>query len=52
MKAGFKGAVVYDAGIMDWAKANPDKTTLLGKTPANKEKLIPKSTFAKKCISL
>jgi rhodanese-related sulfurtransferase len=50
-KAGFKGAVVYDAGIMDWAKANPDKTTLLGKTPANKERLIPKSTLAKKYIS-
>ncbi|MBP1729530.1 MAG: putative sulfurtransferase [Deltaproteobacteria bacterium] len=50
-KAGFKGISVYDAGIFEWTKANPDKTTLLGKTPAAKEKLIPKSTFAKKCIS-
>lgn len=50
-KAGFKGVTVYDAGIFDWAKANPEKTTLLGKTPAAKEKLIPKSTFAKKLIS-
>ncbi|NVN97811.1 MAG: rhodanese-like domain-containing protein [Geobacteraceae bacterium] len=49
-KSGFKGVTVYDAGIFDWAKANPDKTTLLGKTPADKEKLIPKSTFAKKLI--
>jgi len=49
-KAGFNGVKVYDAGIFDWAKANPDKTTLLGKTPAAKEKLIPKSTFAKKLI--
>jgi len=50
-KAGFKGVEVYDAGIFEWTKANPDKATLLGKTPAAKEKLIPKSTFAKKCIS-
>ena len=50
-KAGFKGVAVYDAGIFEWTKANPDKATLLGKTPAAKEKLIPKSTFAKKCIS-
>ena len=41
---------VYDAGIFDWAKANPDKTTLMGKSPAAKDKLIPKSTFAKKNI--
>lgn len=50
-KSGFKGVAVYDAGIFEWAKANPDKSTLLGKTPVVKEKLIPKSTFAKKCIS-
>ena len=49
-KAGFKGVTVYDAGIFDWAKANPDKTTLMGKSPAAKDKLIPKSTFAKKNI--
>jgi rhodanese-related sulfurtransferase len=50
-KAGFKGVAVYDAGIFEWTKANPDKATLLGKTPVAKEKLIPKSTFAKKCTS-
>jgi rhodanese-related sulfurtransferase len=50
-KAGFKNVFVYDAGIFDWAKANPDKTTLLGKSPLAKEKLIPKTTFTKKCIS-
>ena len=49
-KAGFKGVMVYDAGIFDWAKTYPNKTTLMGKTPAPKDKLIPKSTFAKKCI--
>jgi rhodanese-related sulfurtransferase len=49
-KAGFKGVMVYDAGIFDWAKTYPDKTTLMGKSPAPKDKLIPKSTFAKKTI--
>lgn len=50
-KAGFKSVLVYDAGILDWTKAYPDKTTLMGKSPAAKDKLITKSAFAKKSIS-
>jgi len=49
-KAGFKGVVVYDAGIFDWANAYPAKTTLLGKTPVSKDKLISKSEFVQKII--
>lgn len=49
-KAGFKGVMVYDAGIFDWAKTHPNKTTLMGKSPAPKDKLIPKAVFARKCI--
>lgn len=32
---GFKKVLVYDEGILPWAKAYPDKTLLLGQTPAN-----------------
>ena len=49
-KAGFKGVVVYDSGIFEWAKAHPEKTTLMGKSPASKDKLISKASFAKKTI--
>jgi rhodanese-related sulfurtransferase len=30
----------YDAGVFDWAKANPDRTTLLGRTPIRPDQLI------------
>jgi len=51
MKAGFQNVVVYDAGVAEWAKAHPDKATLLGKTPAPLNKLISKEMFDKKKIS-
>lgn len=48
----------YDAGVFDWAKAHPEKTALLGKTPMNpkalidsdrfKERLLPPKDFAAK----
>ena len=50
MKAGFANVFAYDAGIQDWVKAHPDKTTLMGKTPAPAEKLISKEKFEKKSI--
>ena len=40
----------YDAGIFDWAVANPDRTTLLNITPLDPSKLIPKSAFNSKLI--
>lgn len=38
---GIKNTLVYDAGIHDWVGANPEKTTLMGETPALKSRLIP-----------
>lgn len=40
MKAGFQNVAAYDSGIHDWVKAQPEKTALMGKTPAPPEKLI------------
>lgn len=49
-KAGFANVFAYDAGIFDWIMAQPDKATLIGKTPAAKEKIIPKSRLEEKTI--
>lgn len=35
IKIGYTNSLVLDAGIFEWAKAHPDKTTFLGKTPAD-----------------
>lgn len=51
MKAGFQNVFAYDAGIQDWANAYPDKTTLMGKTPAPVGMLISKEMFEKRTIS-
>ncbi|WP_243370107.1 rhodanese-like domain-containing protein [Geotalea sp. SG265] len=52
MQAGFKNVFAYDAGIHDWVKMHPEKTTLMGVTPAPKNKLISGEALAKKKISL
>ena len=51
MKAGFQNVYAYDAGIHDWAKAHPEKTTLMGKSPAPVDKLISKEMFEKRTVS-
>ena len=37
--------LVYDAGILNWAKKYPKETTLLGETPANLEFLLSVDKF-------
>jgi rhodanese-related sulfurtransferase len=45
-KARVKGDLfAYDAGIFDWAKAQPEKTTLLGSTPIKPGELIEEAQF-------
>lgn len=39
-EAGFKNLFCYDAGIPEWVEKHPEKTALMGKMPAAKEKLI------------
>jgi len=48
--AGFANTFVYDAGIMTWLKAQPDKTVFLGRTPANPKLLISDADFKKRLI--
>ena len=49
--AGFINIVVYDAGIFDWIMSNPEKATLMGKTPAPKDKIIPKSKLQEHMVN-
>jgi len=50
LDAGFQNDYAYDAGIYDWVKAHPEKTTLMGKTPAPPGKLISREMLAKRTI--
>lgn len=43
--AGVKNVVVFDAGIMAWAKRNPKETFLLGSILSDSKKLISESEF-------
>lgn len=52
MQASFKNTFTYDAGIHDWVKAHPEKTTLMGITPAPKNKLISSDSLAKRKLTL
>lgn len=49
--AGFKNVFAYDAGIYDWVKAQPEKGTLMGKTPVPLDKLISKDALAKRMVT-
>ncbi len=51
MKAGFRKVFVYDAGIYDWVKAQPEKGTLMGKSPVPLDKLISHEMLAKRKIN-
>lgn len=42
---GVENVTAYDAGIMDWAKAYPEKTVLLGQSPIDPAQLISKKRF-------
>lgn len=48
--AGVNNTYTFDAGIFDWAKAHPDKSTLLGVSPIDPEKLISKDKFKQHLI--
>lgn len=50
MQLSFRNVFAYDSGIHDWVRAHPEKTTLMGTTPAPKSKLIPGDALAKKKI--
>ena len=46
-KAGINNIYAYDSGVFDWAKAHPEKATMLGKTPVNTNHLLSKKELEK-----
>lgn len=50
MAAGYTNVYTYDAGIYEWVNAHPEKAALMGKTPADKAKLISSEAFKAKQI--
>ncbi len=50
-KAGISNVHSYDSGIFDWAKAHPEKTTMLNITPMNPDKILSKGTLKKHTLS-
>jgi rhodanese-related sulfurtransferase len=50
LNARIPNVLCYDAGIADWAKAHPDRTALLGKSPIKTEDLISHDDFKKRLL--
>lgn len=50
-RTGLKNIFAFDAGVFDWAKANPDLTVLLGKSPVKASELISKDVFHSKMLT-
>jgi rhodanese-related sulfurtransferase len=47
---GVSGVYAFDAGIFDWAKAHPERTVLLGKSPINPADLISGDEFKSRLL--
>jgi len=47
---GIDNVVVFDAGIMDWAKANPNLSVLLNTSPIDPARLISKDKFTARLL--
>lgn len=43
--AGVEKSMCFDAGILEWAKTNPDRTALLGRSPIKQTDLITTERF-------
>lgn len=47
-----ENVIAYDAGIMDWAKKYPQESVLLGVSPIDPSRIIPKSALQEKEIGV
>lgn len=48
---GMDNILCFDAGIMDWAQNQPDRSVLLGESPLDPAKLIAKVDFQKRLLA-
>jgi rhodanese-related sulfurtransferase len=51
IKNNIQNVFAYDAGMFEWAKTYPDRTTLLGNSPINPEDLLSKSVLKSRLLS-
>ncbi len=51
IKAGVKNVFAYDAGVFEWAKTYPKYAALLGTSPMDPSKIIPKSKLKARFLS-
>ncbi|MGE4423657.1 MAG: rhodanese-like domain-containing protein [Pseudodesulfovibrio sp.] len=47
---GFAHVYAYDGGIFDWITAAPDRATLMGETPARKERVISRKGLDRRLL--
>lgn len=47
---GVGGVYAFDAGVFEWAKAHPDRSVLLGKSPVNTADLISSKDFKSRLL--
>ncbi len=47
---GYRNVFVYDAGVFEWAKTNPDKAVLLGTNPVAPDAIISEREFEKRLL--
>lgn len=50
-RSGLKNMFAFDAGVFDWAKAKPELTVLLGKSPVDPKDLISKQDLDSRMLS-
>jgi len=51
LKAGVKNVFAYDAGVFEWAKQYPKYAVLLGESPMDPAKIIPKAKLKQRFLS-
>ena len=51
LKAGVKNVFAYDAGVFEWAKSYPKYAVLLGTSPVDPSKIIPKSKLNERFLN-
>ena len=51
LRAGVKNVFAYDAGVFEWAKTYPKYAALLGTSPMDPAKIIPKSKLTERFLT-
>jgi len=51
LSLGFGHVFAYDGGIFDWITAAPDRATLMGETPARRERVLSRKALGRRLLS-